>query len=50
MIFTINTCEDITTLTQLSRRIAIDETPRPWLKAAPATPSTLFSERMQETE
>ena len=39
-----------TTLTQLSRRIAIDETPRPWLKDAPATPSTLFSERMQETE
>ena len=39
-----------TTLTQLSRRIAIDETPRPWLKDAPNASSTLFSERMQETE
>ena len=39
-----------TTLTQLSRRIAIDETPRPWLKDAPQTTSTLFSERMRETE
>lgn len=39
-----------TTLTQLSRRIAIDETPRPWLKDAPNTSSALFSERMQETE
>lgn len=39
-----------TTLTQLSRRIAIDETPRPWLKEAPTSSSTLFSERMQETE
>ncbi len=39
-----------TTLTQLSRRIAIDETPRPWLKDAPQSTSTLFSERMQETE
>ena len=39
-----------TTLTQLSRRIAIDETPRPWLKDSPQTTSNLFSERMQETE
>jgi small membrane protein len=39
-----------TTLTQLSRRIAIDETPRPWLKDAPQSTSTLFSERMRETE
>lgn len=39
-----------TTLTQLSRRIAIDETPRPWLKDAQQTTSTLFSERMRETE
>jgi hypothetical protein len=39
-----------TTLTQLSRRIAIDETPRPWLKEAPGTSSTVFSERVQETE
>jgi hypothetical protein len=39
-----------TTLTQLSRRIAIDETPRPWLKNAPQSTSTLFSERMRETE
>ena len=39
-----------TTLTQLPRRIAIDETPRPWLKDAPQTTSTLFSERMRETE
>ncbi|NUU31091.1 DUF2304 domain-containing protein [Arthrobacter sp. C9C5] len=38
-----------TTLTQLSRRIAIDETPRPWLKDAQQT-SAVFSERMQETE
>lgn len=39
-----------TTLTQLSRRIAIDETPRPWLKDAPQSTSTLFAERMRETE
>ncbi|MDF9748886.1 DUF2304 domain-containing protein [Arthrobacter sp. ES3-54] len=39
-----------TTLTQLSRRIAIDETPRPWLRDAPQSTSTLFSERMRETE
>lgn len=39
-----------TTLTQLSRRIAIDETPRPWLKEMPQSTSTLFSERMRETE
>lgn len=39
-----------TTLTQLSRRIAIDETTRPWLKDAPGTSSTVFSERAQETE
>lgn len=39
-----------TTLTQLSRRIAIDETPRPWLKEAPQASSAVFSERMQETE
>jgi hypothetical protein len=39
-----------TTLTQLSRRIAIDETPRPWLKEAPKASSAVFSERMQETE
>ena len=39
-----------TTLTQLSRRIAIDETPRPWLKEAPPATSDVFSERMQETE
>ena len=39
-----------TTLTQLSRRIAIDETPRPWLKDAPQSTSTLFAERMREAE
>lgn len=39
-----------TTLTQLSRRIAIDETPRPWLKERQQGASAVFSERMQETE
>ncbi|WP_346959680.1 DUF2304 domain-containing protein [uncultured Arthrobacter sp.] len=39
-----------TTLTQLSRRIAIDETPRPWLNEAPQASSAVFSERMRETE
>ncbi|MFF2029492.1 DUF2304 domain-containing protein [Arthrobacter sp. NPDC058192] len=39
-----------TTLTQLSRRIAIDETPRPWLKETPPASSDVFSERMQESE
>ncbi|MFE4227730.1 DUF2304 domain-containing protein [Arthrobacter sp. NPDC056886] len=39
-----------TTLTQLSRRIAIDETPRPWLKDGQQSTSTLFSERMREAE